>query len=260
MTRRKSPIPSVSLYRKTLSRKNEGLLPAVNKVQLSIWVEYWNSQKGLIKHWNPQTKIYRRSHEAVEKLIKTGWPKKQFWDAKWIARHGISEKILTQPWSRNEIKRSIRILSMSTEPGNWPGPNSWLSRMPMQLAIYNPRSGISMLAYARCRICPQRLRTSQDSRTWESVGPQAQTVAAPMRSAGIDIWPTVAEKMSQQYNKLLKDNPLLAHLSGGLEGFGRMMARWLQEQNELKPGSKIEPPNGPLWKRFLSTFHSSEDC
>lgn len=246
LERKKQP-QKVTLFRpgnKTLQTKQK-----ISKTD--PWVEYWNLQPGLVVH-RPDSKVYKRGAQAVQELLKGLSPRR--WDMSWLNRWRIYERVLHQPWSQAEVKRSIRLLSKMTEPGNWPGPDTWLSQLALADAVYNARSCTSMLVLARCSVTPKKLKTYQDTMTWEKVSPQAQTIAAPLRAEGIEIWPSIAEKMARRYNNLCQENPLLVHLSGGLEGFGRMLARWLHEQNNTNPGTQLEPPDGKLWKMFLSSF------
>jgi len=217
------------------------------------WVEYWNLQKNLRKHKDPKAKVYIRSGSAAEELLR-GFSRKKKWDSKWIAKHNIPEKVLYEPWAPVVIKRAIRMINVMVEPGMWPGPNSWLARISMEDAIYNRRTASSMLVLARCMPKPKSFFEKTTEEHWENASPQAQTVAAPLREMGIGISATVAESIAKQYNMLCESNPLLVHISGGLEGFGRMMARWLLEQGIRSPNYNICPPSGRLWRRFSATF------
>ena len=249
LVRRKEP-PKLSVYRpKVVKFPNKQRQQKEH--QTDPWVEYWNLQPGLQTH-RAGTKTYMNGAKACRQLLTGLTPRR--WDVGWVTKNRINERFLYEPWPPQQVKRAMRLLSAMTEPGNWPGPATWLSRLNLPTAVYNPRSCTSMLVFARCQKAPKRLYAHQDEVSWENASPQAQTVAEPMRAAGVVVWVSVAEGVARHYGELCRENPLITHISGGLEGFGRMLARWLQEQNIDKPGKMIAPPNGVLWKRFIATF------
>jgi hypothetical protein len=220
------------------------------------WVEYWNLQKNVRKHNDPNAKVYVASGAAAEEILR-GLSSKKRWDSRWIAKNNIPEKVLYEPWAPVVLKRAIRVIDTMLEPGCWPGPCSWLAKISMAECIYNPRAATSMMVLARCVPKPKSFFEKMREDQWENASPQAQTIAAPLREMGVDIGAAVAENIAKQYNMLCETNPLLVHISGGLEGFGRMLARWLLEQGIQKPGYNIRPPSGYLWRRFSATFGGS---
>lgn len=238
--------PNYRLFKPELIQK-----PRLKVIKTDIWVEYWNLQPGLRKH-KAGFKTYRQSAQMVHQLME-GLSARR-WDQQWLGKNKIQQKFLQDPWPPVAIKRAMRTLSAMTEPGMWPGPNTWLSQLDLSSAIYNPRSCTSMMVYARCQQTPSRLFHQQNKDSWDRATPQALAVAAPLREAGIQIWAEIAEKLARQYNILSGQDPMFIYLAGGLEGFGRMLTRWLQEQNQLSPGKKIQPPDGYLWRQFVKTF------
>jgi hypothetical protein len=223
----------------------------------SPWVEYWNLQPNLRKHNDPKSKVYIASVHAAEEILR-GFSRKKAWDIKWIAKNNIPENVLYKPWAPAVVKRAIRVLNAMCEPGNWPGPGSWVARCSMADAFYNPRNCTSILVIARCSLRAKKFSDRVDELTWEKASPYAQTIAAPLKETGIEIRASVAESIAKQYNILCKNDPLLVHVSGGLEGFGRMLARWLLEQNITRPGFRMEPPHGYLWRKFCATFTNGD--
>lgn len=221
------------------------------------WVEYWNLQPNLRKHNDPNARVYIESVSAAEEILR-GFSRKKAWDIKWIAKNKIPENVLYKPWAPAAVKRSIRVLNAMCAPGSWPGPDSWLRKSSMASAFYNSRTCTSAIVLARCQMRAQKFSDGVDECTWEKASPYAQTLAAPLKESGIEVRASVAEDVAKQYNIICKNDPLLVHVSGGLEGFGRMLARWLLEQDVMRPGYRIKPPSGYLWRKFIATFANGD--
>lgn len=239
--------------KKSRNKKRE----TINGKSLSVWVEYWNLHKTL-KYHKPGTRMYEIGDKELRLLVSRGFAKSTRWDDEWLYKKNIPAKFLVQPWSQVDMRRAIRMLSLMASPGYWPGPGSFLTKSSIQGVVYAPQFGTSILLEARTLAKPRKLFQQINELNWEKASPQAQALAGPLRQEGIRIYPKVAENIARQYNLLCKGNPLMIHLCGGLEGFGRMLSRWLLEKNVKNPGKAIAPPNGRYWIEFVRTFDVSE--
>jgi len=244
--KRNNVAPSLSVHRKETKPKplKKNLI-----IKLDPWVEFWNDQPNLSNHKSPRTKTYRAAAALARELTK-GLSGAYSWDAKWLKRYNIQKRFLTEPWPEITLRRAIETLNEMAQPGNYPGPDSWLTRLSFASAIYNPFSRSSAIVFARSNPRVQTLKKSVYAVAEQKLDPQTRALLSTFNSANIDIDPSLAEKIATAYKTMAAQNVVLRHISRGCEGFGQMLVRWLVQKNELDPGGALSPPDGWLWKKF----------
>jgi len=252
--KRTKPAPNFTVFRpvKTTSPK-----PIVNH-RTDPFVEYWNSLLGLRKH-RLGTAIYSSSAKAIRELL-AGLSKRP-WDPYWIKRNRINVRFLHDPWSEAAVYRAMDNLSQMTQIGYWPGPGSVLCKTNLSDAVYNPNKQVSWMMLARSRMNAPVSKERQEEFIKEKLSPASQELLNQCSIFSVVLPFPALPQIVKQYNNDLKARygPLLEHLCPGIDSFGRMLGAWLAAQGFDHPNGGIYPPNGWIWKKFISATFPRED-
>lgn len=211
-------------------------------------IDFWNSLDGLPKHVNTNTKTYKNISILLKEIKTKGFASKKL-DSDWLERNGIQQRFIDIPWTIFDIKSAMQILSNMVQGGKWPGPKSFLSKVPLEKIIYNLHGGTSWLLYARNKgkavpwheEIQGRTATEEEKAFLQSL--DNVLGALPM---------AIVRSMLKKYNILYQERAITRHLCPNVNAFGRILRDWIQEINMPKIYlSIITPPDGWLWKRFV---------
>lgn len=209
------------------------------------FLEYWNSLENVRKHKNIQSKIYKNSARFVKILLFEGLGNYEF-DREWIKKFNIQERFLKTPWPKEIFFFSIYTINEMCKVGNWPGENSWLSKMSLENIIYNPITSTSILTLARCR----GKATSQKEGIAEINLTEAQNMFFQLfKDSRTPISSYLVPLLHKTYNNLYNERPIVRHLCPSFLAFGRVLFDWLSERN-ITSTSALKPTEGWLWQKF----------
>ena len=261
--KRTVPPPPTRVYR----RESNGIVRTIPAKKLPIeikekrinpFVRYWNSLPGLRTH-QPDTKIYSQCIQMIRQLRNKGLGN-YLWDNDWIKRSRINRRFLSEPWSEFAIYKTMDTLSQMTQPGFFPGPNSFLCKSSLVETIYNPRIQNSMFAYARSCMVPPVTKQITRETILTRLSPEDREFLQVLEEYSVEIPTNVLENVGKLYNTLCQNfsEPLIRHLYPTSGSFAEALGLWLSGRNLLKPGKALLPPDGWIWKQFFNSLGFEE--
>jgi len=154
--KRKLSFKKSSMKEKTKQRANDKA-PAKknnkpkfeNKPNLDL-IEVWNKQPHLRSHKNNQSKVYGEALKRLEHLRQGTLYKivSQSELANGVFANGLPTEWPKTKWKKKYIAKAIKTLNEWCKEGNYPENKKWISSISLGDAIYNPRTGTSILMSA----------------------------------------------------------------------------------------------------------------
>ena len=113
-------------------------------------IELWNRQPNLRSHKNPNSDVYKQCLKKL-KALRTG--KLSHLITSNELKNGVfAADIPTEwaktAWKKKDIAKAIKNLNEWCKEGNYPKKKDWLKKLSLDAAIYNPRTGTSVLLSA----------------------------------------------------------------------------------------------------------------
>ncbi len=220
-------------------------------------IELWNSLPGLRQH-KPGTELYKSITKALNELEKSGFSTRP-WKTQWIERARIRDKFLYEPWPRHAIERAIQILSQMTQPGYWPGPNSFLSRWDLLTTIYNPRTQTSMLVQARSNAVATLFKSKAIEDNEHQLNESEKLFRDTLREHQIATFDIYAIHAIVNMYNILSEDIRFNHLCSSVVEFGHLYGEWLSYNNFSTLESAMAPSDGWVWIRFYSDFFEGSE-
>ncbi len=120
-----------------------------NKPNLDL-IEVWNKQPHLRSHKNNQSKVYGEALKRLEHLRQGTLYKivSQSELANGVFANGLPTEWPKTKWKKKYIAKAIKTLNEWCKEGNYPENKKWISSISLGDAIYNPRTGTSILMSA----------------------------------------------------------------------------------------------------------------
>ena len=190
-------------------------------------IEHWNTLSNTKKHMS-RTKTYKRIANLLNELESRGLKRFPI-DSDWVKKCSIQQRFLVAPWPSEIIIRSIEIINSMLEPGYWPGPNSFLSRMNLDDVIYSARTQKSWIAYARNIVKARYMK--EVSRENKKQNSKYFNLLKIFDESKILIYDERLESLCNLYNNIntSRSSALFRHLCPNIEAFCRALASWMKE-------------------------------
>lgn len=113
-------------------------------------LDLWNRQPNLRSHKNPTSDVYKQCLKKL-KTLRTG-KLSQIVKSNELKNGVFAADIPTEwaktAWKKKDIAKAIKNLNEWCKEGNYPKKKDWLKKLSLDAAIYNPRTGTSVLLSA----------------------------------------------------------------------------------------------------------------
>ena len=123
-------------------------------------VQFWNTLPHVRKHKKSGTKVYQKSCDKIERLLRGDFARKYKFDFRWVYKNKIPRRWvkpdINHIWTVDEIKRGMEYLSNMFDVEYWPAKKDFLPP-DLHNLIFNDYSRNSFLFLAY-RYPPERIQ------------------------------------------------------------------------------------------------------